>query len=198
MKIFRLLAGAMLALPLLGAAGADPASADHRWRLRLIQPHYWGYEPRPDWRPRRAYDRRFSDEFYEELEEEAFEEDYYEPRYAEPDEDDFDEPPPKPAKKKKKTVNTERPADRQTTKAAAKQPESKSEPAKKRTASAGSGKSVNCDRAAKIVSSYGFGAVTATSCTGKIYSFNASRGGKSYEIKLSSASGELTEVRKIQ
>jgi hypothetical protein len=195
MNILRFVLATGLTLPLFGAAIADPAAADHRWRLRFIEPHYRSYYPGPMYVPRPFYDRGF----YDDLEyDEDFEEDYYEPRYAEPDEYDFDEPPPKPAKKKKKTVNSERPSDGQTTKTASKQPESKSEQAKKRTASTGSDKAVNCDRAAKIVSSYGFGAVTAKSCTGKIYSFNASRGGKSYEIKLSSASGELTEVRKVQ
>ena len=40
--------------------------------------------------------------------------------------------------------------------------------------------------------------VKPTTCTGQVFSFNATRSGKAYVIKLSSASGELTEVRKVQ
>ena len=55
---------------------------------------------------------------------------------------------------------------------------------------------ITCEKATKIVSDYGFTQVKATSCTGKIYAFNAQRDGKPFMVKLSSASGELTEVKK--
>jgi hypothetical protein len=57
---------------------------------------------------------------------------------------------------------------------------------------------ISCDEAEKIVSGYGFASVTPTTCTGQVFAFNATRSGKTYVIKLSSASGELTEVNKIQ
>ena len=55
-----------------------------------------------------------------------------------------------------------------------------------------------CDKAEKIVSGYGFTSVKPTTCTGQVFAFNATRSGKAYVIKLSSASGELTEVKKVQ
>jgi hypothetical protein len=48
-----------------------------------------------------------------------------------------------------------------------------------------------------VVSSFGFSSVEAASCTGKIYAFNAQRDGKAFSIKLDSASGELTDVKKL-
>lgn len=58
--------------------------------------------------------------------------------------------------------------------------------------------SLTCDKAANIVSGYGFSAVKPQTCAGKVYAFNASRDGKSFAIKLDAASGELTEVKKLQ
>jgi hypothetical protein len=71
-------------------------------------------------------------------------------------------------------------------------------PAQKAPATQGQKKSagVSCDKATKIVSDYGFTQVKATSCAGKVYAFNAQRDGKPFTIKVSSASGELTEVKK--
>ncbi|WP_373505966.1 hypothetical protein [Aestuariivirga sp.] len=63
-------------------------------------------------------------------------------------------------------------------------------------ASASTG-SLSCEKAGSIVSGYGFSSVKAESCKGKIYAFNASRGGKAFAIKLDPASGELTEVKKL-
>ena len=57
---------------------------------------------------------------------------------------------------------------------------------------------MSCDKAEKIVSGYGFTSVKPTTCTGQVFAFNATRSGKAYVIKLSSASGELTEVKKVQ
>ena len=64
-------------------------------------------------------------------------------------------------------------------------------------AAADSGK-ISCDKAGSIVSGYGFSSVSPTSCKGKVYAFNATRDGKSFTIKLDAASGELTEVKKLQ
>ena len=55
-------------------------------------------------------------------------------------------------------------------------------------------KLLSCDRATKIVTDYGFQAVKASDCHGQVFTFKAQRGDKIYAIKLSSVSGELTEV----
>jgi hypothetical protein len=65
-----------------------------------------------------------------------------------------------------------------------------SKPAQKKSAG------ISCDKATKIVSDYGFTEVKPTTCTGKVYAFNATRDGKPFAIKMSAASGELTEVKK--
>lgn len=57
---------------------------------------------------------------------------------------------------------------------------------------------MSCDKAGEIVSGYGFSGVKATSCKGSVYSFAAARDGKPYTVKLSAASGELTEVKKVK
>jgi hypothetical protein len=66
----------------------------------------------------------------------------------------------------------------------------------KNTASAAT--AISCDKAEIIVSGYGFANVTPTTCTGQVFAFNATRSGNTYVIKLSSDSGELTEVSKVQ
>ena len=66
----------------------------------------------------------------------------------------------------------------------------------KKTASAAA--AISCDKAEKIVSGYGFAVVKPMTCTGQVFAFNATRSGVAYVIKLSSASGELTEVSKVQ
>jgi len=57
---------------------------------------------------------------------------------------------------------------------------------------------VSCEKAGTILSSYGFSGIKASDCTGEEYTFDAARDGKAYAIKLNSASGELTEVRKVR
>lgn len=59
------------------------------------------------------------------------------------------------------------------------------------------GAPVTCEKATELVGGYGFSSVEASSCTGKLYAFNAKRGGNSFAIKLDPASGELTEVKKL-
>ncbi len=56
---------------------------------------------------------------------------------------------------------------------------------------------ISCDKAAGIVSGFGFTAVSPQLCVGKTYAFKAMRDGKQFEVRISSASGELTEVRKL-
>jgi hypothetical protein len=78
----------------------------------------------------------------------------------------------------------------QKSKTAAKQAEQK-----KTASKADSG--LSCEKATSVVSGYGFSSVTPSSCSGKVYAFNATRDGKSFAIKLDPASGELTEVKKL-
>jgi len=56
---------------------------------------------------------------------------------------------------------------------------------------------LSCEKATEVVAGFGFSSVEASSCSGKVYAFNAKRGGKSFAIKLDPASGQLTEVRKL-
>ena len=56
---------------------------------------------------------------------------------------------------------------------------------------------LSCEKATSVVSGFGFSSVEAASCAGKVYAFNAKRGGNSFAIKLDPASGELTEVKKL-
>lgn len=56
---------------------------------------------------------------------------------------------------------------------------------------------LSCEKATEVVSGFGFSSVEASSCSGKLYAFNAKRGGKSFAIKLDPASGQLTEVKKL-
>ena len=56
---------------------------------------------------------------------------------------------------------------------------------------------VDCKKGAAIVSGYGFSAVTTKSCTGATLVYGATRSGKNFEIQVSSANGELTNVKKL-
>ncbi len=56
---------------------------------------------------------------------------------------------------------------------------------------------VTCAKATQIVTGYGFSDVKVKSCTGNIYAFTGTRSGKNYEISVSSARGDLTEVKRI-
>ena len=56
---------------------------------------------------------------------------------------------------------------------------------------------VDCKKGADIVAGYGFSTVTSKTCTGATYTYGATRSGKNFEIQVSSASGELTTVKKL-
>lgn len=56
---------------------------------------------------------------------------------------------------------------------------------------------LSCEKATAVVAGFGFSSVEASSCSGKLYAFNAKRGGKNFAIKLDPASGQLTEVKKL-
>lgn len=57
---------------------------------------------------------------------------------------------------------------------------------------------LSCNKAKTIVSGFGFSDITARTCTGTVYDFNAKRDGKPYSVKVSSLSGELKGVKKIK
>jgi hypothetical protein len=56
---------------------------------------------------------------------------------------------------------------------------------------------VTCAKATQIVTGYGFSEVKVKSCAGNIYAFTGTRSGKNYEISVSAARGDLTEVKRI-
>ena len=120
------------------------------------------------------------------LSEEEFDELYGTPERASRDEEDE----PLPAKPNRKASEREK-QKQQKNKAAAK-PAKAVEP-KKAAAAPG----LSCEKATSVVTGYGFSSVQPSSCSGKVYAFNATRDGKSFAIKLDSASGELTEVKKL-
>lgn len=187
MKIIQSCLVAMLAGVSFYALPAAPAQADHlRWMLP-------GYFPPPP--PRRHY--RYYPETYEdfyEYDDEYDEEVYYYP-YAE--EGYFEPAPryqPKPRKKSKGTTAYAVPDDLEPAPA----PKTKKKPSAKATTAAkpATAASVSCDKAKSIIAGYGFGNVETKSCTGKVYSFAATRGGKSFSVKVSALNGELTEVKR--
>lgn len=59
------------------------------------------------------------------------------------------------------------------------------------------GKTIGCTAGAAIVTGYGFGTVSPKACTGTTYSYSAQRGGKNYVIQLTAATGEITDVKKL-
>lgn len=177
----RLSAGALAALAAAVVFSGSDAGAGTRLRFHYA-PFYGAYEPGPEWLPPPRYYYYYDepDRFYE------YDESYYEPEYLGPD----DEPAPVKPRKKLKPAALPEPgtAKKKATVANAATAESKPQAAT----------GLSCDKATAIVSGYGFAAVKAEDCDGKVYAFNATRDGKAYAIKLSAASGELTEVKKLQ
>jgi hypothetical protein len=175
------------------------AEAGERWRWRFLQPDYYTYYPRP----LDLYSSDYGDEEYYDDDERPLayydpDDDYYEPRYRD------DEPVQIVPKKKKKTVKAV-PVTKPVVKKSVAATEKKTViTTEKKSVVSAEKKSVptttgmSCDKAEKIVSGYGFTSVKPTTCTGQVFAFNATRSGKAYVIKLSSASGELTEVKKVQ
>ena len=160
------------------------AEAGSRWRLHFMEPYYYTYYPRPH----DLYGPDYGDD-------EDYDDDppplaYYKPDdgYYEPEFKGQDDEPVYIAPKKKKTAKIA-----PVTKPAIKKTVASTE---KKIAPGTTG--MTCDKAETIVSSYGFTSIKPTSCVGKVFAFNATRSGKAYIIKLSSASGELTEVKKVQ
>jgi hypothetical protein len=179
-----------------------PSAAEAGSRWRFLHPGYYFYDPPP----RDFYADKFGDEEYYEDDEQPLayydpDEDYYKPRY-EGEEPVYIAPKKKKTAKaapkptvKKSVASTKKKAVTKTQSVASVEKKAMTS-TKKKTASATTG--MPCDKAEKIVSGYGFTSVKPTTCTGQVFAFNATRSGKTYVIKLSSVSGELTEVRKVQ
>ncbi len=55
---------------------------------------------------------------------------------------------------------------------------------------------ISCGKAQEIVADFGFSDIEAKNCKGSSYDFAAKRDGKPFSIRLSAASGELTEVKR--
>ncbi|WP_119272753.1 hypothetical protein [Taklimakanibacter deserti] len=169
-----LIAAALVSMTVAFAASAD---AGQRWKMR-----YYSYDPDydfyygPEYVPQPRYYRYLRDRpaYYEEDEDDyAYEPDYYEPEYI-------------PPRKKRKSyarpqIETKPAQTRPKTQAAKKKPTA-----------------ISCAKAGQIVSGYGFKGVEQVSCKGQVYAFNATRDGKPFSVKLSAASGELTEVKKLK
>ena len=195
-------------------ATTSDAEAGSRWRLHYLNPYYYVYPPRP----LDLYSSDYGDE-------DDFDDDQYLSYYDEPDDGYYmpryrNDEPGQIAQKKKKTVKAvpvTKPVAKKSVAATEKKPvtiaskkiatatEKKIVVATGGNTAASTGKKVapvtsgmSCDRAEKIISGYGFTSVKPTACTGQVFAFNATRSGKAYVIKLSSASGELTEVKKVQ
>ncbi len=161
-----LIAAVLVSVTMAFATGAD---ADSRWKFR-----YYTYDPDydfyygPEYVPQPRYYRycRRDRPAYRYQDDE---DDYaYDPNYYEPEY--------VPPRKKRKTYA---------------QPPAQTKPNATKKATA-----ISCAKAGEIVSGYGFKSVQQVSCSGQVYAFNATRDGKPFSIKLSAASGELTEVKK--
>jgi hypothetical protein len=169
---------------LVAIGSIDSAEAGQKWKFRYYDayPEYESFYPGPIFIPPPRYLRQYNRySSYDDDYDDEFDPDYYEPRYA---------PPGPPKKKLKKSQPAPQASNPSTTKkkTATKQPQTQQ--AQKKPAS------ITCDRASKIVAGYGFSSVKASTCQGKEYAFAATRDGSSYVIKMSSASGELTQVKK--
>ncbi len=68
--------------------------------------------------------------------------------------------------------------------------------AKDKIASKATGPAISCDKARQIISGFGFTDVRTLGCAGKEYGFAARRDGKDFEVRLSSLTGELIQVKR--
>lgn len=173
--------GALAAITAAIALTGGEAEAGGRVRFHHA-PFYGFYQPGPQWLPPPRYYYYFNepepDRFYQ------YDESYYEPEYMGP----YAEPVPQKPRKKRQPAASLPDAVKKT--AAAKATTAESKPK--------SAAALSCDKATAIVTGYGFATVKAEDCQGQVYAFNATRDGKTYAIKLSARSGELTEVKKLQ
>lgn len=105
---------------------------------------------------------------------------------------------PEPRKPKRKAREQEPQQQKPKSKTAAKPAKpAETGTAKKTTTKTAAAAPLSCEKATSVVTGYGFSSVTPSTCSGKVYAFNATRDGKSFAIKLDPANGELTEVKKL-
>jgi hypothetical protein len=177
--------GALAAITAAMALTGSEVEAGSRVRYNRA-PFFDFYDPGPQWLPPPRYyyyfDEPEADRFYQ------YDESYYEPEYMGPNA----EPVPQKSWKKRKPAASIPDAGKKKKKntAAALATTAESKPK--------SAAALSCDKATAIVAGYGFATVKAEDCQGQVYGFNATRDGKTYAIKLSARSGELTEVKKLQ
>ena len=161
---------------------AESAEADHHKKRRvIIEDDY--YPPGPPIIRHVPGLRIFFGDYA--LSEEEFDELYGNGRRAYREDNETDRVAPK----RKSVEREKKPAKKTATKPA--------KPADEQKKTASKAEGLTCDKATSVVSGYGFSSVTPSSCSGKVYAFNAMRDGKSFAIKLDPASGELTEVKKL-
>ncbi len=128
------------------------------------------------------------------LSEEEFDQLYGRPRrvYRE---DNVD---PEPPNRRRPAMEQDAPQPKKTKPAAkAAKPAERPASASKNSPASQVAAGLSCEKALSVVSGYGFSSVSATSCTGKVYAFNATRDGKNFAIKLNPATGQLTNVKKL-
>ena len=188
----RIVSAALAAIFLTGTLAAE-AFADHRRRHRVYV--YDNYYAGPEVVRVPGVMRlmfggyRMSPEDYDDIYgsgDEAFDERYYDPQFV----------APVKSAKPRKTVkaSTAKPASPAVK---PKQDLTTASIAKPKTGAAPKSL-LTCDKASAVVGSYGFTGVKPSDCDGEVFAFNATRDGKPFAIKLNAASGELTEVKKLQ
>ncbi len=170
------LVAAALMCGTIAFAGAADAGSKLKFRYYTQDPdydYYYGPEYIPEPRYYRYFRRDRPAYLYEDqgdYDDYAYEPDYYEPEYI----------PPRKRKVYAKPQIQERPQT----------------PRKQQQATKKKPTSITCAKAGQIVSGYGFKSVEQVTCKGQVYAFNATRDGKPFTVKLSSSSGQLTEVKK--
>jgi hypothetical protein len=192
-------AGNLFLIAGLAAAGffaAPTVEAKAETRFHLFLP---GFPPPPPRRHYYYYPEPYDEEYYASPYDD--EEEDYDAYYSYGPDDDYYEPAPRqyaPRPHKKSKTVTVAPQEEfapaplkikkkpvSTTSATPVKPKTETKSA-----------SVSCDKARSIITGYGFGNIETKSCAGEVYSFAAVRGGKSFSVKVSALSGELTEVKR--
>jgi hypothetical protein len=56
---------------------------------------------------------------------------------------------------------------------------------------------ISCGEGAQIVAANGFRRISPRECDGRVYRYTAFRGPASFEVRVSSSTGEITRVRRI-
>lgn len=56
---------------------------------------------------------------------------------------------------------------------------------------------ISCGQGAGIVASQGFHSVTPRDCSGRVFRYTAFRGRAPFEVRVSSRTGQITQVRRI-